>query len=47
MGRKRTGGIDDRGTRRYARITVTLENGQTTRKRVRIDAGLPARNARC
>jgi integrase len=46
MGRKRTGGIDDRGTRRYARITVTLENGKTKRKRVRIDAGLPARNAR-
>jgi integrase len=46
MGRKRTGGIDDRGTRRYARITVTLENGKTKRKRVRIDAALPTRNAR-
>jgi integrase len=47
MGRRRTGGIEDRGAgRRYARITVTLEDGRTARRRVRIDATAPARDAR-
>jgi hypothetical protein len=46
MGRKRTGGIETRGARRYARITVTLENGKKARRRVRIDAAIPRREAR-
>jgi integrase len=47
MGRRRTGGIDDRGNgRRYARITVTLENGKTKRQRIRIDPKAPVREAR-
>lgn len=47
MGRRRTGNIEDRGNgRRYARITVTLEDGTTKRQRVRIDGGQPTREAR-
>jgi integrase len=47
MGRRRTGGIEDRGgTRRYARFTITLENGNTKRVRRRVDAAAPARDAR-
>jgi hypothetical protein len=47
MGRRRTGGIDDRGNgRRYARVTLTLETGKTARRRVRIDAAAPTREAR-
>jgi integrase len=40
MGRKRTGGIDIRDGRVYARVTVTLTDGRTVRRRVRLDQGL-------
>lgn len=40
MGRKRTGGIDTKDGRTYARVTVTLTDGRTVRRRVRLDQGL-------
>ena len=46
MPRKRTGGIEDRNGRRYARVTVELEDGRKVRRRVRLDSSLPKREAR-
>lgn len=40
MGRKRTGGIDVKDGRMYARVTVTLTDGRKVRRRVRLDQGL-------
>ena len=43
MARKRTGGVEVRDGRVYARITVTLEDGRKVRRRVRLDDNTPKR----
>lgn len=46
MGRRRTGGIEDRNGRRYARVTVEFEDGRKVRRRLPLDTTLPKREAR-
>ncbi len=46
MPRKRTGGIDTRDGRVYARVTVTLADGRKARRRVRLDNRMTRREAK-